>query len=444
MKAGFSRLDITPPLGAVLNGYYRERYADGILEKLYVNTIAFSDGESTAVAISLDISEILQRDTDIIRKLVAERTGLPFEAIFVACIHTHTAPVISEIISFFKCDPNYIDFFHKKICDSAVFAIEDMKEAKAYIARRKCEGISFLRRFRMPDGSISTNPPQGASVEGPAGEVDETVQLVRLTREGASDIAIINFGTHPDVIGGTKICPDWPGFLRIYLEQAMADVANGKGLCAIFFNGAQGDVAHADRFDPKTKTLTKPVRKGVEHSRYMGRALAGAVMQMYDYAEEVNSDKVFFKQTFAKVAVNKGTPEQVEWARKRNQEFLDAVDKRGIPTEVVEARRYLRLENVEPWVDLNVVTVGFGDVAFVGFPGEPFTKIGTETKNNSPFAMTLPCCNANGSEGYFPTDDALIHKGYEGTSSLFLPGVAGAMIDTADRLLKEVNEEIKK
>ena len=33
MKAGFSKLDITPPLGCVLNGYYKERYADRVIER---------------------------------------------------------------------------------------------------------------------------------------------------------------------------------------------------------------------------------------------------------------------------------------------------------------------------------------------------------------------------------------------------------------------------
>ena len=100
--AGFARLDITPPLGAVLNGYYRERYADRVIEPLYVTALAFSDGEKTALAISLDISEILQRDTDVIRQQVADYVNIPFEAVFLACIHTHTAPVISEIRGFFS------------------------------------------------------------------------------------------------------------------------------------------------------------------------------------------------------------------------------------------------------------------------------------------------------------------------------------------------------
>ena len=34
MKAGFSKIDITPPLGIVITGYYTERYADHIIEPL--------------------------------------------------------------------------------------------------------------------------------------------------------------------------------------------------------------------------------------------------------------------------------------------------------------------------------------------------------------------------------------------------------------------------
>ena len=91
MKTGFAKIEITPPLGSNLNGYYRERYADHVIEPLYVASVAYSDGENTALTISLDISEILQRDMDDIRGRVSKETGLPIEAVFVACIHTHTA-----------------------------------------------------------------------------------------------------------------------------------------------------------------------------------------------------------------------------------------------------------------------------------------------------------------------------------------------------------------
>ena len=437
MKAGFAKIDITPPLGAVLNGYYTERYADRVIEPLYVSTVSYSDGTSTALTISLDISEILQIDMDDIRSRVSACTGLPTEAIFVACIHTHTAPVISEIRGFFRRDPAYYESFCERICLSAQQAIADMRDATAYIGRSKARGISFVRRFRMKDGSTMTNPPPALASEiaEPLGTPDETVQFVKLKRTDAADIVIVNFGTHPDVLGGTGICPDWPGYLRDTLERALSDEADGRGVRAIVFNGAQGDVIHVDRRYPD------PSKRGPAHSRYMGRVLAGAVLAAYDTATPIASDTVFYRESIAQVAVAKGTDEQVRIAADIHRDYLAKKDLSAYPFDIVMARKYLRLEKCEKTVDLKVVSVGFGDVAFVGFPGEPFTELGRTVKAESPFRMTIPCCNANGSEGYFPTDAALNEPCYESASSLFLPGVAPTLLKTALGTLHALKSE---
>lgn len=439
MKAGFAKIEITPPLGSNLNGYYKERYSTHIIAPLYASCLAFSDGETTAAAISLDISEIIMRDTDDIRRRVSEKCGLPTDAIFVHSIHTHTAPVISEIRSFFKRDASYYEQFCAKICDSVTLALADMKEATASMARGKAEGISFVRRFRMKDGTVSTNPMMKdvPLIDHAIGTPDETVQLIKLKREGASDIAVVNFGTHPDTIGGTGICPDWPGFMRDTVEAALADEADGRGVRVIFFNGAQGDVNHFDK-------IGRMCRSGVDHSRHMGRVLAGAVLSVYTFTEEIDSSKVFAIQKMAPVRFSKGTEEQVKDAWALNERYLNNDLPEGfVFTDIVMARRYIRTELVPENSELNVTCVGFGDVAFVGLPGEPFTEIGRQIKARSPFKMTVPCCNTNGSEGYFVTDDALAEAGYESSSSLFLPGVAGSMIETSLSALGEVANKTK-
>lgn len=440
MKTGFAKVDITPPLGCVLNGYYRERYADGVIAPLYVTAVAYSDGEQTALTLSLDISEILQKDTDIIRKLVSEHTGIPYAAVFVACIHTHTAPVISEIRSFFKADPDYIKVFHERICEAASLAIDDLKESVFSIAFGKAEGISFVRRFRMKDGSTMTNPKPELreQIAEPVGAPDETVALLRIKRSGAPDIAVVQFQTHPDVIGGNKICPDWPGFMRDNVEAALKNEADGNGVRVIFFNGAQGDVNHVDRMNLYPGDN---IPKGVEHSMYMGRVLADAVLAIYGKTEPVSSEGVSFRQEYAAVAVAKGTDEEVAIAKQINEKFLAREDISSAPFDIVRARRYLRLEKVSPTVDLNIVCITVGDIAFVGLPGEPFTEIGRRIRSQSPYRFTLTCCNANGSEGYFVTDDALLEGGYETNSSLFLPGVADALVNKAIEMLAKMKAE---
>ena len=438
MKIGYGKIDITPPLGSNLNGYYRERYSDHIIEPLYVTAVAYSDGEHTALTISLDISEILQRDTNDIRAKVSKHTGLPFEAIFLACIHTHTAPVISEIRGFFKRDEQYYNEFCDKICLCAAEAIDDMKESVVSIARGKAEGIGFIRRFRMKDGSVVTNPPLSIKdeIEGPIGEPDETVQLIKIQREDAPDIAIVHYANHPDTLWGKGICPDWPAFMRDAVEAALAKEANGKGVRVVFFNGAQGDIAPNNR-------LGDAIRHGVEQCRHIGHVLAGTVLSIYTYTEPVSCELISFKQNMAKVATAKGTEEDVAKAKLLNEKFV-AGEENTIPgfifNDIVMARKYIRLEEVEPMVDLNVLCISLGDIAFVGLPGEPFTEIGRQIKENSPFSMTLVCCNANGSEGYFPTDEALNATGYESASALFLPGVAPELINTSLKTLQELKE----
>ena len=100
-----------------------------------------------------------------------------------------------------------------------------------------------------------------------------------------------------------------------------------------------------------------------------------------------------------------------------------------LTTVVAEAARMVKLENGPDHFDLYLSSVSIGDVAFAGFPGEPFTDIGRGTKEGSPFKMTIPCCLVNGSEGYFPVESAYAEGGYEARSSSFAAGIAEALIN---------------
>ena len=93
----------------------------------------------------------------------------------------------------------------------------------------------------MKDGSVRTNPGcLNPDVEGPLSDADNTVRLVKFEREFKNDIALVNFSTHPDVIGGNKYSADWPGFVRNFVEKDI------DGVSCIVVNGAQGDVNHID------------------------------------------------------------------------------------------------------------------------------------------------------------------------------------------------------
>lgn len=423
LKAGFARLDVTPPLGTNLSGHTVLRPANTILDPLYANAVVFSDGEKTVAAISLDQIGIPIKTNDRIRQLIAERNHLPFDAVILACTHIHTGPAIDD-----GCWPNddlYDETLFKRLADVVTLAIQDMKPAKLRYGYSQEKNIAFIRRFIMKDGSTVTNPGwHNPDIDHPIGEPDENVQVIRVVREDDKDILMVNFQVHPDVIGGLGISADYPGVVRRTVEAALGDVH------CIFFNGAQGDTNHINVNCPLWDK-----NHGMEQSIHMGHAIAGAVLSICDKCTPTDCEKVDFAATEIEVGMNIPTAEEIPWAEKV---FKDFDEGRGAEYDTVPmggaiayfcARRILMLKDSAPTMKMRINALRFGDIAITGAPGEPFTDIGRNTKNRSPFAMTFYCCCCNGYEDYFPVASAYDEGGYEAKTSNFVSGIAEAITE---------------
>ena len=435
-KAGFNRIDITPPLGTPISGYYSRRIADGVLDPLHARCLALSDGESQALVYAVDNLQIPDAVTGEIKAEITRKTGIPAEAIFIACSHTHTGPSAapSGSVNTLPEDVETIRFSNRilasRCADAGVRALEDLAPAKILLGRGEAKGISFIRRFRMKDGTTRTNPGvNNPEVECALGEPDEQVQLVRFVREGKKEIALLNFQCHPDVISGTKFSADWPGLACTYLEDAM-----GKGIEALLINGAQGDTNH---IHPKIAP-GEIVPKRYEMSKHMARTIVGAALAAWGTCAPAPSGKVRAAMPAVKVFTNKGKPEDIPLAEKyvnlhksgRAREIPGVGMERTANT--AGAYRILELKDAPAETDLRVSVVTVGTtLAFGGFPGEPFTWMGTELKAKSPFAMTIPACTVNGSRGYFPVKSAYGPGGYENATSRFKSGTAERLVDAA-------------
>lgn len=430
LKAGYSCCDITPPLGLFMQGYYTPRYGSGVLDRLNAGCAAFSDGTNTAVAITLDLIGMSMERGKELRSVVAERTGLPYEAIFFACTHTHTGPRVN-LSKTSKNDLEYNSILYRRCADIAVEAIADLSDAEVFVNRGEAKDLSYIRRFKMKDGSTRTNPGIGnPEIDAPISTPDDSLGLVRIVREGKEDIVIINFQCHADTIGGDKYSGDWPGFVRRAFEGAVPNTR------CMFFNGAEGDTNHINVYAPPSRTA-----KGYDHARHMGLSVAGEAMKLYTYAEKVDGSKVGFMQKDIVVPSNRTGNEDIALAEKyiaaHEAGRTDEIPEKGMgyTTVVAEAYRIKRLEHGPESFTLNLNAVCFGDVVISGVPGEPFTDIGCEIKERSPFKMTVLCSNANGDDAYYPSKEAYAEGGYEARSSVFAAGVAEAITDGSLEML---------
>ena len=442
LKAGFSRVDVTPMLGIGIAGYYVPRFADGVLDPLQINALALSCGEEKAVLMSIDHCGIVKEVLNPMIDRVCAATGLPREAVYIHSTHTHTGPFLNPNPTN-PLEIEYAQTVTRKFADAARLALADLKPARMGYGIGDAPNIAFVRRFRMKDGSVRTNPGvDNPDILHPIGDVDERVNVLRFDREQDS-LVLVNFGNHPDVVGGCKISADWPGFLRQTVEKALDNTR------CIFFNGAQGDVNHVN-VHPRGGYLNDmfmdfdDVARGYDHARYMGRVVAGGVLQAFDKVNYVEVDSIRFAQKYIDVPANLPTPEELPEAKcinaLHNAGKDDELPYSGmmLTTVVADAARKVRLEHGPNSFRMVLSAVAIGPVAMFGIPGEPFTGVGRALKEAEDFRLVLPSCNTNAKEGYFPMLECYEEGGYEAGSSNFKAGVAELIIEAGLQLLKEL------
>ena len=450
LNVGFSRIEINPPMGVNITGYFHKRYAEGILDDVEINTIAIKKDGNAVLLITLDAMETTNAFCDVTRRAIAKATGVNEEGIFIHITHTHTG-ITFDVPEKMELDieKEYIAWAIENICLSAKQALDDASPARMGIAFSKAERVAFNRRYLMKDGSVQTNPGvNNPDIVKCIGLLDETVNVIRFERKVGDNIVIANFGNHPDVIGGNLISADWPGFTRRIFERA---VENSK---CVFFNGALGDINHVN-VAPKGGDFNgmfndfDDVSRGYAHSRHIGNVVAGAILSVFEKTEFIPTKSISYIQRKIAIPSNMPNPEDIPNARYINEMHTSGRDSElpyqgmMLTTVVAEAERMLRLENGPTYFDMMLSGIRLGDVAFIGIPGEPFAGVGLGLKQTKGYKMVCTTSITNGYEGYFPIADSYEEGGYEARSSIYKAGVAETIIKEGKNLLIDLKNERK-
>lgn len=440
LKTGFARTDITPPLGVFLDGYPEERHAEEIIDPLYATAIAFDNGKNKAVVMSIDILGINQIFMSKLRPAVAKAAGTDKDAVFIACTHTHTGPGVASVYATEESfeNPEYGLWLIKPLSDTAVLAMQDLAPTRLFYTRGEVKDVSFIRRFRMKDGSVRTNPGyQNPDIAECLSTPDTNSSLLILKRENKPEIGIVNFQVHPDVVGGgNKISADYIKYVRDTYELL---VPNSR---CMYINGTQGDSNHVDvRLNLETDCV-----QGFKRAQYMGRKIAMSVVANYELAKEMDGDKITYISKNISVKYNKGTCEEID----ESLEFLKIYREQGREAALPgiydmrfiealgKARRVEKMMSMPEIKEITLTALSVADVVFAGFPGEPFTDVGRGVKKNSPFTLTMTACCANGYEGYYPIQQAFDEGGYEAITSLYVAGTAEKLIEASSEIIKTI------
>lgn len=461
LRVGVAEVDITPPVGFPMAGYYHERLAEGAIDPLKAKALVFRDGKVEAALVVCDLIGIATDLSQTIRKRASEKTGIPESHIVISATHSHTAPdYMKELylkLGGEKQDALRAEYIEKLIdgpTDAIVRARDSARPAvlTSGSATQKIP-VSFNRRFVMRDGSVRTwmnleNP----DVVRAAGPIDPEISVLAICDETGKPTGVFSsFALHLDTVGGMKWSADYP----VFIEQTLRKT-HGSGLISIFGTGCCGDINHSD-----------PRRRERNKSDFIGNSIGESIQAQLSTLQSLGQPRLVVKSKVVKLPWQDATRDEVAQSvqvlmaaqRKEKVDFFDHVTayKKVMLDQFVHPMPYAKTPEYITWglsrslagigdsLPVDVTVIGLGrDVAIVCLPGEVFVELGLAIKQASPYRTTFVIELSNCVESiYIPHRAAYASGSYEVTNAALLPGSGEILVETAISLLRDAVTDLE-
>lgn len=450
LKVGLSEVDLTPPVGTSLVGYFEDRKSTGIHDRLVAQTILLESKSTRVAMMTTDLIALLPETVQAAKELIVNSVPVPPENVFIHTTHTHTGPATVSAFGVEK-DEEYLGYLPKLLAGSAREAFHNLQPASVGFGCGSEGDVSFNRRYLMKDGTVRTNPGVGdkwdaaqgkgnPDIVRPTGPIDPEVGVMRIDSESGEPLALlINYACHDDTVGGELMSADYPGVIRDVVRRVC-----GPRVMPCFFNGACGNLNHVN-----FQALN--LKQGYfAHTRWMGTIIGAEVVRVAEKIETQPVTALSTASTILDIPIRKPSEEELTFAR-----HLVELGPEGLNDAEQEEleRRTNRFGNERLWareavlmakvaketetVPVGVVRVGDAGLAFL--PGEAFVEFGLKIKSESPFKPTFVVELTNSGLGYIPTQQAFAEgTGYEerfARSSFLAPEAGDLLSDEALGLL---------
>lgn len=440
LRVGLATVDITPPAGYRMSGYFSERFNTATHDPLLAKAMVLEQGDTRAAIVCCDLIGISKAVSSEARQKASQATGIPAANIVITATHSHTGPLYAGAMrNYFHrraveqhgSDPHeeveYGGMLVAKLVECIEQAQRNAAESKLSAGSTEQLGLSFNRRFHMRDGTVRFNPGlQNPDIVRVAGPIDPEVGLLLVSNSDGKPVASLSaFALHLDTVGGTEYSADYPYYIAETLQQRF-----GAEFLSLFAAGTCGDINHIDVSQParlKSREGTQMI------GTTLGKTIAAALPKL-----DSQETALAARRTLVKVPLQQYDAERTAAARAdmakigtREMSFLEQVE-----TYKIVALAELKSETL----DLEVQAFRLsGDAAIVTLPGEVFVELGLAIKQASPFKTTLVIELANDTPGYIPTQKAFAEGSYETVNSRIASGGAEKMVEAAIAMLKELD-----
>lgn len=453
LKAGVSRVCITPPFDIPLGGTFVRPFPQSVHDDLWARCL-FLENDGTRIAIVT--ADLLGLRYDLIDKVAArlkKSIGLRADELVLHCTHCHSGPDVTAIIHE-PLDHPYMDDLAKDLAQMVREAASNLRPAKAGWAVGRLEGICTNRRIRVADGKVRMNweavPEEEIVGRGP---IDPDLGVLRVDdADGKPLAALIHYTCHPAIISPApeQISADYPGIVSRMVERLW-----GEGTTALFVNGAFGNINHIMRpSESDAMTAGVTVGRPFEEAERVGQPIAHHALQLLHGVRTADQSLGLTSKRFP--TANRRPPVEnaveAKVALVKEQMRFDNAMARGDERAMTELR--INMTYMEHWgrmwesmpeeSEMRLSAFRIGDLGVACIPGEPFVEIGFAIKQASPLEPTWVLGNTNGYTGYMPTEESFPQGGYEVRTccwSHWREDTDGIVAETSVELLERLRNE---
>ena len=421
---GYSRVDVTPEQYPIYisSGMNAEK----ALDPIYFTVVAFSDGETAALMIGMDLKgmggDFYKKCTDAIEAV----SGIPASHVFLNATHNHNAPAHNGTG---VANIRWQALCLKRLKWAVRDALKDLSPATAEIGHADTTGFAFVRRYICEDGSLQ-GIHHAITTGSPAvkheTEADPDLQIIRFTRQGKDPVVMANWQAHAAHAAISIKNAVTADFIKEFRDGAEAQF----GVKFAYYNGASGNLNFSTKF-PELKAVNGDYRK-------IGEALVDKMGEALKNMEPVNLGKVGALASTVDGVIRKDDPARLAEAQicnSANEKDRERLLKQYGFQSKYEANYMVARSNSSSPRKLPVSAISFGELGFAANSCEMFDTNGMEVKAASPFKMTFVCGYTNGSNGYMPSSFAFTRGGYEVDTTYFVQGTAELLAQEMVNLL---------
>ncbi|MCD7885711.1 MAG: hypothetical protein LUI87_18775 [Lachnospiraceae bacterium] len=438
LKAGAGRCEIHFPATMFPTDGFM-----GVHDAPQVRMLMLESGSRMVIAV-LELVNVPEDILNMVRDMIAGKTGTPRENIWLHVNHNITTPHAPRDPAVpFPPFPKETEEEKKRNARNAPPEDpEAPRKRREFMAAVREAAAAALDRMlasfteaRMGVGTGFCDVNSNRDVETPAGWwihinregiSNKTATVVRLDSMDGKPIGmLINYGLKPSTIDNSEkekntrlISADVTGFACTALEEKY-------GAPVMFTMSAAGDQVPREqallevvREDGSVEKIDQGVEKGLEMVSRLGREMASDMEAIID---KIECSPLETPVKYASTSIF--------WKGKKRSEMRPTRKPEYIP------------EEEEREMDAHALVLEDLDLAFVAIKPETNAVTELQLKEKSPYKHTLLMSMVNGGMRYVPDQSAFEKGTWEALSSALMPGAAEAWVEKTVKMLSAVKEK---